>query len=139
MNEQEIALLARRVLDESVERLPYRVTQRLAASRALALARMQADLRKPVDASSEVRLGARGEAEMAGGPPRLGWRVAAVIVPILIVGVGLAGISVWGAWQRADDLADLDVAMLADEVPISAYADRGFGVYLKNVSQANEP
>ncbi len=140
MNEREIALLVRQALDRSAERLPYRVTHRLAASRAEALTRVSehqpemvpaSALRVPASALRPVRA---GEAGAAGAPPPLRWRVAAVVAPILIVGAGLAGIALWDSWQRADDIAAIEAAMLADDVPIAAYADRGFGVYLKNVS-----
>lgn len=133
MNEPEIALLVRQALDRSAERLPYRVTHRLAASRATALA--QVPVRQPDTVpASALRPARAGEAGVAGGPPPLSWRIAAVVAPILIVGAGLAGISLWDSWQRADDIADIEAAMLADDVPIAAYADRGFGVYLQNVS-----
>lgn len=139
MNEREIASLVRRALDDSVERLPYRITHRLAAARALALARSTAEVRRPVAAPRPSHAASAEETEVAGdGSPKLRWRIAAVVVPIVVVAAGLAGISAWDSWQRASDIADLDAAMLADDVPIAAYADRGFGVYLKNVSQARE-
>lgn len=73
-------------------------------------------------------------AGLAGASPRLVWRVAAVVVPVALVTVGLFGISAWETRQRAEDLTELDAAMLVDDVPIAAYADRGFGVFLRNVS-----
>jgi len=148
MNEQEIARLARQALDESAEHLPWRVTHRLATAREAALARMparaEAVLARPratAEASHPVFVHASGRprASGGGGGPegrrRLGLRIAAVVVPILIVAAGLFGISEWDSWQRASDTADLDAAVLIDEVPISAYADRGFGVFLRNVAQ----
>lgn len=146
MNELEIARLAREALDESVEHLPWRVTHRLAGFREAALARMPAD---PAAARSLAHAGhptlapaIAGLRSRAGGPGAggdrgerrpLGLRIAAVLVPALIVAAGLYGISEWTSWQRADDIADLEAAVLADEVPLSAYADRGFGVFLRNV------
>ncbi|MCD6675350.1 MAG: DUF3619 family protein [Burkholderiaceae bacterium] len=134
MNERELARIVRVALDESADRLPYRTTHRLEAARAAALAHARVEA-APRPAHEIVRVGYRPTAELAGGPaPRLGWRIAAIVVPIALVAAGLFGISVLETHQRADDLAELDAAMLADEVPISAYADRGFGVYLRNVS-----
>ena len=134
MNERELARIARIALDESADRLPFRATHRLAAARAAALARARTDT--AVRAAREaVHVGHRPSGELAGGPAtRLVWRLAAVIVPIALVAAGLFGISVFDAQQRVDDLAEIDAAMLADDVPISAYADRGFGVYLRNVA-----
>lgn len=160
MNEREIARIVRGALDESAERLPYRVARRLAAARAEALANAKVDdgagantpahgrtdrhvrARPHVNRLSTARaarrtahLGSRRTADPASAPPpRLVWRIAAAVVPVVVVGAGLLGISVWETQQRAHDLAALDAAMLADDVPIAAYADRGFGVFLRNVS-----
>ena len=144
MNEQQIARLAREALDESVEHLPWRVTHRLASAREAALARMPARQA----AATETAFGGSGHptpvpgtghGRLSGGGPagrrRLGLRIAAVLVPILVVATGLYGISEWDNLRRADDNADVDAAVLTDEVPISAYADRGFGVFLRNVAQ----
>lgn len=155
MNEPQVARLARQALDESADHLPWRVTHRLATAREAALARLPRALAaaaRPVPAVAAppvapahavlvcaTRSGpgrAVGD-ERPGRPQRFGWRLAAVVAPLLVVVVGLAGISLWTSWQRALDIADLDAAVLTDEIPISAYADRGFGVFLKNVSQAD--
>ncbi|MCD6680272.1 MAG: DUF3619 family protein [Burkholderiaceae bacterium] len=138
MNERELARIVRVALDESADRLPYRTTHRLAAARAAALARARVET-APRVAHEVVRSGHRSTATLAGGPaPRLVWRIAAVVVPIAVVAAGLFGISLLDTHQRADDLAELDAAMITDEVPISAYADRGFGVYLRNVSSHSQ-
>jgi len=134
MNERELARIVRGALDESAGRLPYRTTHRLATARAAALSRARVEA-APRYAPQTLRAGHRPNAELAGTPsPPLLWRIAAVIVPIALVAAGLFGISVLETHQRADDLAELDAAMIADDVPISAYADRGFGVYLRNAS-----
>lgn len=152
MNEQRIALLARQALDGAAEHLPWRVTHRLATAREAALAHLPrtqaaslaAPVRTPVlhpaqpvlvcgPGQGQLRAGGNG----SGRPPRLGWRIAGVVVPLCIVIAGLFGISQWTSSKRADDLAAVDAAVLADEVPIAAYADRGFGVFLRNSSQAD--
>jgi len=140
MNERELARIVRGALDESAGRLPYRTTHRLAAARGAALSRARVET-APRYATQALRAGHRPGAEIAGNPPpALFWRIAAVIVPIALVAAGLFGISVLETHQRADDLAELDAAMIADDVPISAYADKGFGVYLRNASrQPREP
>ena len=56
-------------------------------------------------------------------------------LPILILVAGLIAISEWSEMEQADEAADVDAAMLEDDVPLSAYADRGFGVFLKNTGQ----
>ena len=138
MNEREVARFVRKALDESTERLFRRETQRLAAARADALAHATVSLRPtPCGKAAETgRMAGAAGARMRAHAraPSLGWRIAAIVAPIAVVTAGLLGISAWQTQQRADDLAALDAAMLVDEVPISAYADRGFGVFLRNVS-----
>ncbi len=135
MNERDFARFVRRALDESTERLPVRITHRLARARAAAVACASAAERARRATPIAARLERRRDADPAARAPRLWWRLAAVVVPIVVLGAGLVGIAAWQTQQRADDLAELDAAMLTDDVPISAYADRGFGVYLQNVSQ----
>ena len=50
--------------------------------------------------------------------------------PILALVVGVAAIAYWENQQRAAELADIDVAMLNDELPLNAYLDHGFNAYL---------
>ena len=146
MNEYRIAQLARQALDESAEHLPWRVTHRLATAREAALARMPVPSRAAstpravAAAGHPILVPASGHSGPSGGSGhderrRFGLRVVAVLVPILVVAAGLWGISEWDSRQRADDIADVDAAVLVDDVPISAYADRGFGVFLRNVAQ----
>jgi hypothetical protein len=156
MNEQQIARLAREALDESIEHLPWRVTHRLASGREAALAQLA---RRPQAVGAQSPAGAdrpvlvygfaanprsappgnphaAGSGDGSGGWRRLATGIAAVLIPALVVAVGLLGIAEWSDWQRADDIADLEAAVLGDEIPVAAYADRGFGVYLRNVSEA---
>ena len=134
MNEQLFASRIRQALDESAERLPYRVTQRLERARTAALARVQ-----PV----EVALATSAE----GGPvlrmpvddrPSALIRLLSALVPILLVVTALYGIMLWDDAQRAAETADLDAEIVLsndDDVPLAAYADKGFGVYIKNSRQ----
>jgi hypothetical protein len=45
---------------------------------------------------------------------------------------GLIGIAQWQQDSRINDIAELDVALLTDDVPPDAYADSGFLGFLKN-------
>lgn len=145
MNDEPfIARLAREALDESAGRLPWRVTHRLATAREAALARLPAEAHAAVPAPAVPGHGQVVVAAAAGAPqapdPRgsrrhFGLGLAAIVVPALVVAGVLYAISEWDSRLRADDIADVDAAVLVDEVPISAYADRGFGVFLRNVTR----
>jgi len=134
MNEPLFADRIRQALESSTERLPYRVTQRLERSRALALARIPQPAVQSGGVTAEVVVAHGG----AGGPlddrPSLWIRLASTLLPLALVILGLYGIAVWQESQDALETADI-AALLTDDIPISAYADRGFGVYLKNTRQ----
>ena len=45
--------------------------------------------------------------------------------------VGLVSISQWQADERADAIAEVDAALLTDELPTAAYTDPGFRQFLQ--------
>jgi hypothetical protein len=133
MNEQLFASRIRQALDESAERLPYRVTQRLERARLAAVARAQ-----PETVAATAGRGASAALAVGGDDRPSGLvRLLSAVVPILLVLAGLYGISLWDDAQRAAETADIDAELMLsdDEVPIAAYADKGFGVYIKNSRQ----
>ncbi|MCL4747952.1 MAG: DUF3619 family protein [Burkholderiaceae bacterium] len=140
-DEHRFGQSVQRVLEASAQRLPYRVVVRLEKSRQAALSRMPGEQRQvehvaePFRNAAEVGLSPDGSAALASGPesdlPR-SWRVVFSVIPILAVVAGLVLISDWVDSDRAAEIADVDVAVLVDDLPISAYTDRGFGVFLKN-------
>ena len=134
MNELETIRTVRRALDARAEHLSYRVTHRLELARERALARMPAS----VKVASKVQQGELALAAASGprlGEPGLAWRLTALALPIVVLVAGLVLVSHWSEVLRTREVADLDTAVLLDDVPISAYADNGFGVFLKNVRE----
>lgn len=129
MNELQVAESVRQALDESSRRLPPRVTNRLADARRAALERM------PVG-GDVPRFAAIPAAPARRGPrwPALGWP-AAVAAPLLAIVVGVLAIMAWSDSEDALAQAEIDALVLTDEVPIAAYADKAFGVYLANSRQ----
>lgn len=127
MNTDDINLAykLRHALNENLEALPASTTGRLAAARALALAR------KKADAPAGARAGRRFfdlRAHVSGaGLGRLG-----VAIPLLALVFGLGGLYQYDQQQRIAELAELDAAVLADELPLTAYLDHGFNAYLES-------
>ena len=136
MNEQLFASRLRLALDESADRLPYRVTQRLERARqgALGKARLVAH---PVAVAVAVGLPASAGPGLVSERPSGLYRLFATLVPALVLIAGLYGIYAWDDAQRTAEAADIDAEMVLadDEVPLSAYADKGFGAYLRNVRE----
>lgn len=132
-NEQLIAHQIRQALDESVDHLPFRITQRLEQSRLAALSRAM-----PVQAESAVNRASSMTVSLHGAHhPSVYFRLLSTLAPILMVIAGLYGITAWNDAEEAAETADIDAELLLadDDVPLSAYADKGFGVFLKNSRQ----
>lgn len=127
--EPEFVRELRRALDESAASLPASATDRLAAARRTALARKKSEA-EPVF----VRAPAFAVAGMPAGMPAprrrstlsrfvLAWPLAALVA-------GLFAIAYFEDQQRTAELADIDAAMLSDDLPLTAYLDHGFNAYL---------
>jgi hypothetical protein len=58
-----------------------------------------------------------------------------VAAPLLAMLIGLAGVYQVEREQRMGELADLDAAVLSDDLPLTAYTDHGFNAYLAQQQQ----
>jgi hypothetical protein len=132
--ELEFARQVRRALDETTASLSPATVDRLAAARRAALAR-----KKPETVSAPVFVPAFAgmPSGLAGLPqtdpaPRRRWplRRFALAWPLAALVVSLIGIAYWEDHQRTAELADIDAAMLSDDLPLNAYLDHGFNAYL---------
>ena len=122
-----------RYLDESAARLPYRVTQRLENARKGALAAMPTSVLSS-DAARTIQV-QNSSATLSGPNLNSVWRFFGMAFPALLLAAGLFVMSSINDHDEAEESASIDAALLIDEVPISAYADRGFGVHVHNVQQ----
>ena len=144
MNTDDInfAYKVRHALNEHLDTLPATTTDRLAQARQLALAR-----KKPQAEALAVRhsrlagvlAGAGGNAGNHGSGHfgnGFGWlgRLGVALPMLLLVG-GLVGVYHLEEQQRIADLAEVDAAVLADELPPTAYLDHGFNAYLAQSEQ----
>jgi hypothetical protein len=57
---------------------------------------------------------------------------ARTIAAIMALVVGAAGTYYWNNFQQADENEEIDSALLADDLPINAYLDQGFHVWLEH-------
>lgn len=125
MNTDDINLAykVRHALNDNLDQLPASTTERLAAARTLAMARKKADA--PVRKHEKRPLFNFGALFSPAGLGRI-----SVAVPLLALVVGLAGVYQYEQQQRIAELAELDAAVLSDELPLTAYLDHGFNAYL---------
>ncbi len=138
MNEERLAKSICRYLDQGTDHVSWRVQQRLEAARRGALAGIPAAAPIPGSAGS----GRTAPGPLTGRPVRespgmerlvpLWWRITATTLPALLVIAGLVIGDALQQEQAIEELAEVDSALLTDDVPLVAYADHGFGVYLKN-------
>jgi hypothetical protein len=129
--EREFALAIRRALEENLSELPQPTLERLALARRAAMLR-----KKPAAAPGFVLVpalaGASGTAGFGSGPaPRRRSRFA-LLWPVLALIASLSAIAYWEDQQRLSETADIDAAMLSDELPLNAYLDHGFNAYLSH-------
>jgi uncharacterized membrane protein (UPF0136 family) len=58
-----------------------------------------------------------------------------VALPLLLVMGGMVGVYQYEQQQSIAELAEMDAAVLSDELPLSAYLDHGFNAYLETREQ----
>ena len=126
-NDINFAYKIRHALNEHADNLPSSTVDRLAFARKIAL------LHKKKDEPSRVLVRGQALAGNAGAffEEPLSWlgRLG-VVAPLLFGAVLVVGMYQSAEQQRISDLADIDAAVLADELPLSAYVDHGFSAYL---------
>lgn len=106
--------------------LPYEVTERLRAARVQALARRKRAAR--FQFAPALALAGAG----FGGSDFPWWQRIASALPILALAAGLVLIHSIQGERRANELAEVDAALLTDDLPPAAYADPGFVQFMKS-------
>jgi hypothetical protein len=130
MNSDDInfAYKVRHALNAQLDELPVSTGARLAAARRTALSRKKAD--------APLRVARFATAGNLGSVLSLPWLTrVGVAVPLLAMVIGLAGIYQYEQQERIAELAELDAAVLSDELPLTAYLDHGFNAYLTQRAQ----
>lgn len=120
-------------LSDATDGLPRDVLERLRAGRVQAVSQ-----RRVVRPQSATQVVLVGGTSLAFGTDRLGWwgRLGAAL-PMLALVLGLIVIGVIQNDRRADEIAEIDTALLTDELPPAAYADPGFLQFLKLMTGQN--
>jgi Protein of unknown function (DUF3619) len=127
MDRQGMRLAGR--LNAGTAGLPHDVTERLRAARERALASRKVEVSRPAAVASRG-----GELSLSwGGEEQMGWfgRLSSTLALCLLV-FGMLGISEAQSEMRARELAEVDVALLTDELPPAAFADPGFLQFLQS-------
>lgn len=170
--EARFALRLSARLDDGAQALPHDITERLrvgrmqAVSAARATAAVRASQTTPqwAPASAGMALAGAGAGglrpsawaqrpghqrdphhgrQLDDAPTGWGWRLASAL-PVVALALGLWGISQWYQNLQVQAAADVDMALLSDELPPAAYTDPGFEEFLRtnfsaDAEQAADP
>ncbi|MDA8446861.1 DUF3619 family protein [Paracidovorax valerianellae] len=130
---------ARRVatrLNDGTADLPYEISERLRAARVQALSKRK--VVAPVRQTAPAVLTSGNSAVLGwGGAGGSWWRALVSAVPITALLVGLVVINVAQDEKGVNEVAEVDAALLTDDLPPSAYADPGFLQFLKTSANQN--
>ena len=116
--------------------LEHDVLERLRVARQQAIARRK--VAEPIAAAAVSVSGGTASLHFNEGGPGLWSRLAAAL-PLLALVAGLLTIYVTQADNRADEVAEIDAALLTDDLPPAAYADPGFLQFLKSDRSPTQP
>jgi hypothetical protein len=116
-------------LSAGTAELPYDITERLRAARTQAIAK-----RKVVNVRTAATVQASGAAATLtfGDEGLTFWNRIGSAIPLVALVLGLVLIHSVQNELRASEVAEVDAALLTDDLPPSAYADPGFAQFLKS-------
>jgi len=113
-------------LTEGSEALPHDISERLRFAREQALQRARTASAVPAAVAAPAAGTSPG-----GGGNGFWWRLASVLPGIALV-AGLVLIEMEHDDEVTRTAADIDAALLSDDLPPTAYTDPGFAEYLKD-------
>ena len=123
------------LLSQATPPLSHDLSERLRVARQQALA-----VRKP-EPQPSVQLLAQGHSLTLAGPPSEGlglWSILGSSIPLLALVAGLVLVQ-WTERERTvSELAEIDSALLVDDLPPAAYSDPGFIQFLRQNGSRQE-
>jgi len=128
MNAKDLyfAYQVKHALDQNLDQIPASAKERLASARKIALAR-----KKPEPMRLRInRLAVAGQFSGYLQEPLAWLGRLGVMTPLLVGALIFIGLYQFEREQRITELAEIDVAVLSDDLPVSAYVDQGFNAYL---------
>lgn len=113
--------------------LPYDISERLRAARAQAVSMRK--IAKMDTAISLVNTGGSAALTWGSGEGLSWWGRIGTVLPLIALVAGLLVINSIQNDNRAQEIAEVDVALLTDALPPAAFADPGFIQFLKATPQ----
>jgi hypothetical protein len=119
-------------LSEQTDKLPHDLSERLRVAREQAVSRAR-QLRVAQPATAPALQVSQGSITL--GQPVSGWLRVASTLPLMLLVLGLLLIQHLHNQAEIHAAAEVDAALLADDLPPEAYGDPGFVVFLKQHEQ----
>lgn len=123
--ETQFAYQVRQVLNQGTESLERETVQRLAVARQKAMQHQKM--------GAGLRFAGIGHGSLEAFPS-----YARAVLAGLAILTGVVSTYMWNQFEEAAENEEIDSALLADDLPPSAYLDRGFQVWLKREQQSQE-
>ena len=112
--------------------LPHDITERLRAARTRAVAARLKPQTRLQTSTAVVHQNGAAWLNFGGDEGLNIWSRVASLLPLIALVAGLALIQNIMDEDRANELAEVDSALLVDDLPPAAYADPGFLQFLRN-------
>jgi hypothetical protein len=109
--------------------LPYDISERLRAARVQAISKRK--IAKMETSGSVVNAGSSAALTWGSDDGLSWWARIGSVIPLIALVVGLLAINSIQNDNRAQEVAEVDAALLTDELPPAAFADPGFVQFLK--------
>jgi Protein of unknown function (DUF3619) len=125
--QDRFGLKAASYLSAGAADLPHDISERLRAARVQAVSKRKIAQLEP---AAQV-VGYGGSATLGWGGGVSWWARIGSVVPLIALVVGLLAINSIQNDNRAQEVAEVDAALLTDDLPPAAFADPGFVQFLK--------
>lgn len=119
-------------LEAGARSLPHDIGARLKAMRLQAVSRRKVANVRAHTAAAVFGNGSTATLSLGGGSGPGFWGRIASALPLVALVAGLVAIHIVQNEDRLRELAEVDSALLTDDLPPSAYTDPGFIEFLKN-------
>lgn len=124
--EARLGLRVAALLTERADHADHAIAERLRFAREQALARAKTSQ----VSTAPLVVGSAGGAGLLAAPSPWYFRMASIL-PLLLLVAGLVAIDEWNDRAEIEAAADVDTALLGDDLPPDAYSDPGFAEFLK--------
>ena len=132
MSEDRFGWQVRQLLNKSAQEVTPSVSSRLEKARQMAMSRKKQDSKQWAFVTSPSVAMAGFGAQTSGNRFDFGALFSSVggLIPAVALVLGIAFVADYQSNNRAVELAEIDTAVLADDLPLSAYLDQGFSLYV---------